>query len=69
MLLPCTLGIVAFLTGAFVAVLTLAVIGVRQGDRSKWLTGQPTSPAEAFARRLLTGSRGLDSRDDAEDGR
>jgi hypothetical protein len=69
MLVHCTLGIAAFLAGAFATVLILAVIGIRQGDRGKRLTGNPGSRAEAFARRLLTGPRGGDSREDAEAGR
>ena len=46
----------------FTAGLLLAVIGIQRGDHGKRLTGQPDGRAEAFARRLLTGSRGCDPR-------
>lgn len=69
MLLHCILGIAAFLAGAFTAALILAIIGIRRGDRGKRLTGKPGSCAEVFARRLLTGSRGCCSREEAEAGR
>ena len=45
--------------------LLLAIIGIHRGDHGKRLTGQPVGFTEAFARRMLTGSRGCDPRDDA----
>jgi hypothetical protein len=47
---------------AFAAALIVAIVGIRRGDRGKRLTGRPAGPAEAFTRRLLTGSRGYDGR-------
>jgi hypothetical protein len=58
---------VAFLAGAFASLLTLLILGIRRGDRSKRLTGQPRSRSEVLARRVLTGSRGCNTRDDAEE--
>jgi hypothetical protein len=68
MFLHLILGAVALLTGASATVLALLIIGVRRGDRGKRLTGQPGSRAEMLSRRMLTGSRGCDSRDHAEEG-
>jgi len=68
MFLHFILGAVVFLTGAFAAVLALLIPGIRRGDRDKRLTGQPGSRSEELARRVLTGSRGCDSRDHAEEG-
>ena len=68
MFLHVILGAVAFLTGAFAAVLALLILGIRRGDRGKRLTGQPGSRSEVLARRVLTGSRGCDSSDHAEEG-
>jgi hypothetical protein len=45
----------------------LLVLGIRRGDRGKRLTGEPGSGAEVLARRMLTGSRGCASRDNAKD--
>ena len=47
---------------------SVVVIGIHRGDHGKRLTGRPDGLSEAFARRLLAGSRGCDPRDDAEDG-
>ncbi|HEV3381093.1 MAG TPA: hypothetical protein VG142_08960 [Trebonia sp.] len=58
------LGSVVVLGGLFSVGLVLAVIGIQRGDRGKRLTGRPDGCAEAFARRLLTGSRGCDVPDD-----
>jgi hypothetical protein len=55
------LGIVGFLTGVSAGLFTLLVLGIRQGDRAKRLTGTPGSPAEVLARRVLTGSRGCEA--------
>lgn len=68
MLLHLILGSAAVLTAAFTGGLLLAVIGIRRGDRGRRLTGQPDSRSEAFARRMLTGSRGCDPCDEAEEG-
>jgi hypothetical protein len=68
MFLHLILGAVALLTGASATVLALLIIGVRRGDRGKRLTGQPGSRSEMLSQRMLTGSRGCDSRDHAEDG-
>jgi hypothetical protein len=65
MLLHFILGSAAVLAGAFTGGLLLAIIGIRRGDSGKRLTGKPAGPIEAFARRMLTGSRGCDSRDGA----
>jgi hypothetical protein len=64
MLLHLILGSAALIAGIFITGLLLAVIGIRRGDRGKRLTGQPASRTEAFARWLLTGSRGCGPRDD-----
>ena len=68
MFLLVTLGVVALLAGASATVLALLVLGVRRGDRGKRLTGQPGSRSEMLSQRMLTGSRGCDSRDHAEEG-
>jgi hypothetical protein len=68
MLLHVILGVVALLTGASATVLALLILGVRRDDRGKRLTGQPGSRSEMLSRRVLTGSRGCDSRDHAEEG-
>lgn len=62
------LGVVALLTGASATVLALLILGVRRGDRGKRLTGQPGSRSEMLSQRMLTGSRGCDFRDHAEEG-
>jgi hypothetical protein len=51
----------AFMGGAFAAGLLVVILGIRRGDHGKRLTGRPASNSEAFARRLLTGSRGYGS--------
>ena len=63
------LGSAALMAGMFTGGLLLAIIGIRRGDHGKRLTGAPASRTEAFARRMLTGSRGCDSRGNAEEGR
>ena len=62
------LGSVAFMGGAFAGGLLVVIIGIRRGDHGKRLTGRPASNSEAYARRLLTGSRGYDSPGDAGEG-
>ena len=61
------LGAVAVLAGTLAAALALVVLGIRSGDRAKRLTSQPGSRTEAIAQRMLTGSRGCASRDNAEE--
>jgi len=68
MLLHLILGSAALMAGTFTGGLLLAIIGIHRGDSGRRLTGRPVGLAEAFARRMLTGSRGCDSRDDAEGG-
>jgi hypothetical protein len=63
------LGSVVLLAGLFVGALLLAVIGIHCGDHGKRLTGRPSGRAEAFARWMLTGSRGCDRPSDAGEGR
>ncbi len=63
------LGSVTLVGGAFVAGLLMIIVGIRRGDRGKRLTGGPDSNCEAFARRLLTGSRGYELPRDAGEGR
>ena len=58
------LGSVVVIGGLFAVGLVLAVIGIQRGDRGKRLTGRPEGCAEAFARWMLTGSRGCDAPDD-----
>jgi hypothetical protein len=55
---------VALIGTVFAAGLVVAIIGIWRGDRGKRLTGRPSGPAEAFTRRLLTGSRGYDGHGD-----
>ncbi len=59
---------VAFMGGAFAGGLLVVVIGIRRGDHGKRLTGPTANNSEAFARRLLTGSRGYDFPGDAGEG-
>jgi hypothetical protein len=69
MLLHLILGSALLLAGMFTGGLLLAIIGIRRGDSGRRLTGQPGSCSEAFARRMLTGSRGCVPRDaDAKGG-
>ena len=62
------LAAVAFMGGAFAAGLLVVIIGIRRGDHRKRLTGRPVSNSEAFARRLLTGSRGYGSAGNTREG-
>ena len=68
MFLHFVLVAVAFLAGASATVLALLILGVRRGDRGKRLTGKPRGRSEMLSRRVLTGSRGCDSRDHTEEG-
>ena len=62
------LASVAFMGGASAGGLLVVIIGIRRGDHGKRLTGRPANSPEAFARRLLTGSRGYDSADHSGEG-
>ena len=62
------LASVAFTGGAFAGCLLVIIIGIRRGDHGKRLTSRPASSSEAFARRLLTGSRGYGSAGDTGEG-
>ena len=62
------LASVAFMGGAFAGCLLVVISGIRRGDHGKRLTGQPASNSEAFARRLLTGSRGYGSASNTREG-
>jgi hypothetical protein len=62
------LGSAALIALLFIVGLLLAIIGIHRGDRGKRLTGRPEGPAERFARRLLTGSRGCGAPSDAGEG-
>jgi hypothetical protein len=47
------IAIAAFLAGAVIGVLAIAVAGIRSDDRAKNLTSAPRTRAEAATRRLL----------------
>jgi hypothetical protein len=57
MMMHIVLGSAVLLALVFVGGLLLAVIGIQRGDRGRRLTGRPAGLTEAFARRMLTGSR------------
>jgi hypothetical protein len=59
------LGSVALMGAAFAVGLLMIIVGIHRGDRGKRLTGRPGSNCEAFARRLLIGSRGYEPPRDA----
>jgi hypothetical protein len=63
------LALVGLLAGASAWLFILLVLGIRRGDHGKRLTGKPGSRAELLARRVLTSSRGCNTRDNAEDSR
>ncbi len=46
------------MAGVFTVGLALVIIGIHRSDHGKRLTGRPDGLSEAFARRMLTGSRG-----------
>jgi hypothetical protein len=52
------LASVVFISGASAGSLLAVILGIHRGDHGKRLTGPTASNSEAFARRLLTGSRG-----------
>ena len=67
MLLHLILASAALMGGLFAAGFLLAVIGIQRGDHGKRLTGRPDGHAEAFARRMLTGSLGHARTSNGED--
>jgi hypothetical protein len=69
MLLHLILGAVVLMAGLFTAGLLLAIVGIQRGDHGKRLTGRPAGCTEAFARWMLTGSRGCRTPSDTEEGR
>ena len=69
MVLHLILGSAVLLAVMFTVGLLLAIVGIQRGDHGKRLTGRPVGCTEALARRMLTGSRGCDLRDDAKGGR
>jgi hypothetical protein len=69
MLLHLILGSAALLAATFTLGFILAIVGIQRGDHGKRLTGRPVGCSEAFARWMLTGSRGCGESGDAKDGR
>jgi hypothetical protein len=69
MMLHLILGSAALMSAVFAVGLLLVIVGIQRGDHGKRLTGRPHGCTEALARRMLTGSRGCDPRDDAKGGR
>ena len=65
-LILCTAVLIAgFLTTG----LAVVIIGIHRSEHGKRLTARPDGLSESIARRLLVGSRGYYSRDDARGGR
>jgi hypothetical protein len=69
MMLHLILGSAALLAVLFTVGLLMAVVGIQRGDHGKRLTGRPAGPIEAFARWMLTGSRGCNHPSDQGEGR
>jgi hypothetical protein len=69
MMLHLILGSAALLAAVFALGLLLAVVGIQCGHHGKRLTGRPAGPIEAFARWMLTGSRGCNNPSDHGEGR
>ena len=69
MLLHLIIGSAALIAAVFSIGLVLAIVGIQRGDRGKRLTGRPAGCSEAFARWMLTGSRGCDNPNDKGEGR
>jgi hypothetical protein len=67
MMLHIVLGSAVLLALVCAGGLLLAVIGIHRGDRGKRLTGRPAGLTEAFARRMLTGSRDCGTSSDARE--
>jgi hypothetical protein len=66
MTLHLILGGVVFIAAVFAGGLLMAMIGIQRGDHGKRLTGKPSGCSEAFARWLLTGSRGCSRPEDGQ---
>ena len=49
--------------------LAVVIVGIHRSEHGKRLTARPDGLSETLARRLLVGSRGYGSPDDAEGGR
>jgi hypothetical protein len=64
MILHLILGSAVLIAAVFTIGLVLAIVGIQRGDRGKRLTGRPVGCSEAFARWMLTGSRGCDKGND-----
>jgi hypothetical protein len=69
MLLHLILGSAVLMGGLFTGGLLLVIVGIKRGDHGTRLYGTPNGPAESFARRILTGSRGCTGDSGEEDGR
>ena len=69
MMLHIVLGSAALLALVCAGGLLLAVIGIHRGDRGKRLTGRPAGLTEAFASRMLTGSRDCRTSSEAREDR
>jgi len=65
LILSSTVLVAAALTVGLAAV----IIGIHRSEHGKRLTARPDGLSETLARRLLVGSRGYGSPDDAEGGR
>lgn len=53
----------------FIVGLAVIITGIHRSEHGKRLTARPDGLSETLARRLLVGSRGCGSPEDAEDGR
>lgn len=69
MMLHILLGSAVLLALVSAGGLLLAVIGIQRGDHGKRLTGRPAGLTEAFARRILTGSRDCRTSSNTRDNR
>jgi hypothetical protein len=69
MVLHLILGSAALIGAVFTVGLVLVIVGIQRGDHGKRLTGRPLGCAEAFARWMLTGSRGCNANSDMRHGR
>jgi hypothetical protein len=69
MMLHLILGSAVLLALVCAGGLLLAVIGIQRGDRGNRLTGRPAGLTEAFARRMLTGSRDCGTSSDTREDR
>jgi hypothetical protein len=65
-LILCSVILVA---ATFIVGLAVIIAGIHRSEHGKRLTCRPDGLSEMLARRLLVGSRGCGSPEDAEDGR